>query len=178
MGRAWAFIKHEFREALPAMLFFFVGFNLVELTIQLVLSQYLERLANFMIATTMALIVGKAVLVANALPFMSKLDDRPMIVTVLYKTIVYWVVVMLARLLEGLIEYWFSGHAHLGGFPHYVYEEFAWGRFVTIQTWILVLFLIFCFLTELDARVEGGLRKLVLGKPTYRRAATHEAAHH
>jgi len=178
MGRAWAFIKHEFREALPAMLFFFVGFNLVELTIQMVMSQYLARLANFMIATTMALIVGKAVLVANALPLMSRLDDRPMIVTVLYKTVVYWLVVMLARLLEGLIEYWVEGHARLFGFPQYVMEHFAWGRFVTIQTWILVLFLIFCFLTELDARVEGGLRKLVFGKPTHRRTAAHGAAHH
>ena len=171
--RALAFIKHEFLAALPAMAFFFVGFNLVELTVQLVLSEYLARLANFMIATTMALIVGKAVLVANALPFMTRLDDKPMIATVLYKTTLYWCVVFIARLLEGWAGFWLEGHGHVGGFPAYVLEHFAWGRFLTIQIWIFVLFVIFSFLVELDARVEGGLRQLVFGHPARRRTAAH-----
>ncbi len=61
-----AFAAKEFREALPPVAFFLVSFNLIELTTQLVLSEYSIRLANFMVATTMALIVGKAVLVANS----------------------------------------------------------------------------------------------------------------
>jgi len=173
MSRAWAFIKHEFRAALPAMAFFFVGFNLVELTIQLVLSEYFTRLANFMVATTMALIVGKAVLVANALPFISRLDDKPMLATVLYKTALYWFVVFVARLLEGWAGFWFEGHGHLGGFPAYVLEHFSWGRFLTIQIWIFVLFVVFSLLVELDARVAGGLRALVFGRPGPRRGAQH-----
>jgi len=174
LSRIGAFVVREFRAALPAMLFFFVGFNLVELTVQLVMSEYLARLANFMVATTLALIVGKAVLVANALPFMTRLDGAPMIATMLYKTVVYSVVVLLARLLEAWIGYWVEGHGHVGGFPSYVFEHFAWGRFAVFQIWIFVLFLMFTFLTELDARLgEGGLKRMLFARAQQRRASHH-----
>src|SRR5262249_18469967 len=66
------FCLEEFREALPPVIFFLIGFNLIELTTRLFLADYMARLANYMIATTMALIVGKAVLVADVLPFMRR----------------------------------------------------------------------------------------------------------
>jgi hypothetical protein len=39
-------VVKEFREALPPIVFFLVGFNLVELTTQLFLADYMARLAN------------------------------------------------------------------------------------------------------------------------------------
>ena len=56
-----AFIIKEIREALPAIVFFAVGFNLVVLTTQLILDDYAAQFAGFMVATTAALLVGKAV---------------------------------------------------------------------------------------------------------------------
>jgi len=50
-----------------------------------------------MVATMAALVVGKAVLVANAMPFLRRFDTAPMLQPVLFKTIVYWVVVILVR---------------------------------------------------------------------------------
>jgi hypothetical protein len=50
-----------------------------------------------MIATTAAVVVGKSVRVANALPFLRRFDRAPMIKPVLFKTIVYWAVVFLVR---------------------------------------------------------------------------------
>src|SRR5262252_9595896 len=102
MPRAVKFTVEEFREALPPIIFFLIGFNLVELTTQLFLADYFARLANYMIATTMALIVGKAVLVADVLPFIRRFDSAPMIWPVLFKTLVYWAVVFVARFLEEL----------------------------------------------------------------------------
>ena len=63
--RIGARILHEVREALPPTIFFFVGFNFVVLTSNLLVAQYLIGLSNFMLATVAALVVGKAVLVAN-----------------------------------------------------------------------------------------------------------------
>jgi hypothetical protein len=94
------FVIEEFREALAPILFFFVSFNLIELTTQLFLAQYFARLTNYMIATTTALVVGKAVLVANALPFLRRYDTRPMIHPILFKTAIYWGVVFVVRFLE------------------------------------------------------------------------------
>ncbi len=82
-------------------MFFAISFNLVVLTTQLILADYLVHLWNFMIATTAALVVGKSVLVADALPFFRRFDTAPMIESVLFKTIVYWTVVFLVRFLSG-----------------------------------------------------------------------------
>lgn len=67
--RAGSFFLHEFREMLPPTIFFFVGFNLIVLTTNLILADYLVAFGSFMLATGAALVVGKSVLVANAMAF-------------------------------------------------------------------------------------------------------------
>ena len=66
--RAGAFLLREFLEILPPTIFFFIGFNLIVLTTNLILADYGAQVASFMIATASALVVAKAVLVANAMP--------------------------------------------------------------------------------------------------------------
>ena len=79
-----------------------------------------------MVATAMALIVGKAVLVADVLlPFMRRSDNAPMIRPILFKTVIYWAVVFVARFLEGLVEYLIGGGT-LGELPQYVVLHFSW----------------------------------------------------
>ena len=46
------------------------------LTTNLILADYLVAFGNFMLATAAALVVGKAVLVTNAMPFLRRYD-RP-----------------------------------------------------------------------------------------------------
>jgi hypothetical protein len=70
------------------------------LTTNLILADYLAAFGNFMLATAAALVVGKAVLVTNALPFLRRYDRAPLIQPILFKTVVYWAVVFIARLLE------------------------------------------------------------------------------
>jgi hypothetical protein len=164
ISRAVDFAVEEFREALPPIVFFLVGFNLIELTTQLFLADYMARLANYMIATTMALIVGKAVLVADVLPFIRRFDSAPMIWPTLFKTLVYWAVVFAARFLEGLLEYLVGGGT-IAQIPEHITEHFSWHRFVAIQLWILVLFLIYTTLKELNTRLgPGTLARMFFGR--------------
>ena len=65
--RIGARLLHEAREAFPPTIFFFIGFNLIVLTTNLLLADYGEAVAGFLLATGAALVVGKAVLVANAM---------------------------------------------------------------------------------------------------------------
>lgn len=163
-SRVLVFVLKELREALLPVTFFFVSFNLVELTTQLILADYMARLANFMVATTTALVVGKAVLVANALPFLRRFDAAPMIRPILFKTFVYWAVVFVARFLEEIIEYAIRGGT-ISGFPEYLTAHFAWHRFAAIQIWIFVLFLVYTFVTELSARLgEGELASILFSR--------------
>ena len=54
-----AFLIKELKEVLPPTVFFAVGFNLIVLTTQLILADYLVRFGSFMVATMTALVVGK-----------------------------------------------------------------------------------------------------------------------
>jgi hypothetical protein len=150
----------ELKEMLPPTVFFAVGFNLIVLTTNLLLAEYLTTFASFIVATTTALVVGKAVLVADALPFLRRFDSAPMIQPVLFKTVVYWAVVFLVRFLEKLVEYFVHGGT-LAGIPEYVTVHFSWHRFAAIQIWIFVLFFIYTSAAELNIRLgDHGLRKI------------------
>ena len=148
--RVGAFLFREFREILPPTIFFFIGFNLIVLTTNLILRDYGEQFANFMIATASALIVAKALLVANAMPAIRRYDRAPLIRPILFKTFFYWVAVLIVRLLERWIEYRLSRDYVFGGFASHAIAAFSWHRFIAVQLWILVLFLIYVTATEFN----------------------------
>ncbi len=161
-----AFLIKEIREALPAMVFFAIGFNLIVLTTQLILDDYGAQLAGFMVATTTALVVGKAVLVARALPFFRRFDTAPLILPIVFKTVVYWAIVFLARFLEKLAEYLLDG-GKFSNIPGYVTTHFTWHRFGAIQIWIFVLFLIYVTADELNTLFgHGELFKIFFARPS------------
>ena len=81
--RIGARILHEAREALPPTIFFFVGFNFIVFTTNLLLADYAIAVSNFMLATVAALVVGKAVLVANTMPYVRRYDRAPLIQPIL-----------------------------------------------------------------------------------------------
>jgi hypothetical protein len=135
-----------------------VGFNFIVLTTNLLLAQYLVTVSNFMLATVAALVVGKAVLVANKIPLLRRYDRAPLIQPILFKTAFYWVVVVLARLLERFVHFALEGNP-TGHFPAYLITTFSWHRFSAISLWILVLFLIYVTASEfnhLSARAKCG----------------------
>ncbi len=173
-SRVLAFLVKELREVLPPTLFFAVGFVLIELTTQLILDEYLVRFANFMVAIGAALLVGKAVLVANMLPFLRRFDTAPLIRPILFKAVVYTVAVMLVRLLERFITYGIA-HGTFGGFTEYLVLQFTWHRFLAVQLWVFVLFLIYTGFAELNARLGHGelidmlfTRHAATPRPTHR----------
>jgi len=164
--RAGAWILHELGEILPPMIFFFVGFNLIVLTTNLILADYFVAFASFMLATGGALIVGKVVPVVNALPFLGRYDRAPLIQPILFKTLVYWIAVFLARLLERFVEFWLVEHHPVSEFLPYMISTFSWHRFAAIQIWILVLFLIYLTASEFNHLFgKGELRRVLF---TYR----------
>ena len=154
-SRLLAFLIKELREVALVTVFFAVGFNLILLTTQLILSDYRVQFGNYMVATLLALIVGKSVLVANAMRFLRRYDAAPKILPVLFKTFVYWAAVFVVRFLEKLGEYVFAGGT-FSGIPKYVSTHFTWDRFAAIQIWIFVLFLVYSSVVELNAHLGSG----------------------
>jgi len=160
--RVGAWFLHELYEILPPVIFFFVGFNLIVLTTNLILADYSAAVGNFMLATTGALVVGKAVLVADAMPFLGRYDRAPLLEPILFKTFVYWIFVFIARLLEALVEFLMHGHPLREFLPHLA-STFSWPHFAAVQIWILVLFLIYVTASELNQLLgQGELRRIFL----------------
>jgi hypothetical protein len=153
-------LLHEVREALPPTLFFFIGFNFIVMTTNLLIAQYLVAVSNFMLATMAALVVGKAVLVANKMPLLRRYDRAPLIQPILFKTAFYWVVVFFARLLERFVHFLWEGNWP-GDFGSYLVTTFSWHRFSAISLWILVLFLIYVTASEFSHLfLSGEMRRL------------------
>src|SRR6516165_6272201 len=167
-SRIGARVLHEFREALPPTIFFFVGFNFIVFTTNLLLADYAIAVSNFMLATVAALVVGKAVLVANAMPYLRRYDRAPLVRPILFKTVFYSVIVFLARLLERFVHYSVVERNPPGDFPAYLMTTFSWHRFAAINLWIMVLFLIYVTAWEFSRLFGPGelLRVFFTSRPT------------
>jgi len=88
-SRILALLGKEFKELLPPTVFFAVSFNLILLTTQLILADYLIHFFSFILATTSALVAGKSVLLADALPFFRRFDRSIMIQSVLFLSLIH-----------------------------------------------------------------------------------------
>jgi hypothetical protein len=161
-------ILHEAREAIPPTIFFFVGFNFIVFTTNLLLAEYAVAVSSFMLATVGALVVGKAVLVANAMPLLRRYDRTPLIRPILFKTAFYWVIVFFARLLERFVHFSLIERNPPGDFIAYLITNFSWHRFSAVSLWIFVLFLIYVTASEVSHLFgRGELRRLFFtSRPT------------
>jgi hypothetical protein len=119
-----------------------------------------------MVAITSALVVGKAVLVADKMPFLRIFDNAPLIRPILFKAVVYCIFVFIARFLENVIHYVFDEGRLLGVLP-YIADHFSWHRFLFVQIWVFVLFLIYTTASEINALLgDGELRKIFFTRRT------------
>jgi hypothetical protein len=153
--RAFDWWLAQVKHALPPTIFFFVGFNLILWTKRLILEEHGIDFSGFFTAMVAALLVGKAVLVTDNIPFMRCFDGAPMIRPILFKSAIYWICVLIVRLAEGLVHFLAGGGA-LADFPNYLVDRFSWSRFLSIQLWLMVLFLVYVTVHELNTLFGDG----------------------
>ena len=177
LARMRSVLLREFREMLPPTIFFFVGFNLILFTKRLFLADYLIQFSGFFLATTSALVVGKTVLVADMMPFLRRFDNAPLALPILFKTVVYSLLVFVARLLEAFIHYLIAdGVVGGGGFLDELLGTFRWDHFIAVQMWIFVLFLIYVTASEInDLLGDGELFKILFTRPSSELKSTRRA---
>ena len=163
MGKVFHFIAKEFREILPAMIYFLIAFHVITLTHGLMLLEYGIEPASSLVATITALIVAKAILVADALPFINRFPDRPLVFNVVWKTFIYGLVSFLFRYLEEVLPR--LGDA--GGFAaanQQVFDEIVWPHFWAVQILMLVSILGYVCFSEIERSLgEGRLRAMFFG---------------
>jgi hypothetical protein len=176
-ARVRSFLVCELREMLPPTIFFFVGFNLILFTKRLLLAEYLIQFSGFFLATISALLVGKTVLIADTMPFLRRFDQAPLAQLILFKTVVYTLLVFVVRLLEAFVHYLIQGGSvGRGGFLEEVLGTFSWDHFIATQLWIFVLFLVYITASEInDLLGDGELFKILFTRRSSELKSTRRA---
>ena len=153
MSKILSKLKEEFLALLPPTIFFFVALHVVAFIRVLMLKGTgISPLSSVSIAVA-ALILGKAVLLADMLPMINRFPNKPLIYNVAWKTLIYLVVSALIHYLERLIDFWRQAGGFVAGNAKLL-SEIIWPHFWAIQLILFVLILIYCTMHEL-VRVIG-----------------------
>ena len=94
-------------------------------------------------------------MVTDNLPFMRRFDGAPMIQPILFKSTIYWVCVLIVRMVEEIIHFVAAGGAIAAFGDHFV-NHFSLPRFLSIQIWLMVLFLAYVTTHELNELFGDG----------------------
>jgi len=146
-------LKEEFFKLLPPTTFFFVALHIVAFVRVLMLKGTgISPLSSISVAVA-ALILGKAVLLADMLPMINRFPHKPLIYNVSWKTLIYLLVATLIHYLERLVDFWRQAGSLVAG-NQKLLAEIVWPHFWAIQIILLVLIVMYCTIHEL-VRVIG-----------------------
>jgi len=93
-------VKHEFLELIPPTLYFFVILHIVALIRALMTRNTGIDVSATTSVTVGALILGKSVLLANALPFINRYPEKPWVWNVCWKTRLYFLIAVYCTISE------------------------------------------------------------------------------
>lgn len=157
------FLVHELKLILPPTVYFFCAFNVITFTSNLVMRHYWFALTNFLFVTVLALIVGKVILITDKFNFIDRYRGAPLWRPILFKSVLYTVLVLLVRIVEQYVDFLRDERGYAAARQAAI-EAFTWERFVAIQVWLFVCFLVYVTVTELSALSGARFVELLFGR--------------
>jgi hypothetical protein len=146
-------LKEEFFKLLPPTIYFFVALHIVAYVRVLMLRGTGLAPSSSMSIAVAALILGKAVLIADMLPLINRFPHKPLVYNVAWKTVIYLLLSALIHYLERLYDFWRQTGGFVAG-NEKLLSEIIWPHFWAIQIILFVLIAAYCMVHEL-ARVIG-----------------------
>jgi len=171
MGKLSSTLKHEFRELLPPAIFFLIALHVVALERVLMLKGTGIAATTSLAATIAALILAKAVLIADMLPFINRYPHKPLAYNVAWKSVIYVFVALIVHYLERLFHFAREAGGVIAGNERLI-AELVWPHFWATQIFLVTLIVMYCTMREL-IRVIGAerMRRLFFGPLPERPAA-------
>ena len=163
MSRLSLKIKEEINVLIPPTIFFFIALHIVAFVRVLMLKATGIAVDTTVTVAVAALILGKAVVIADALPFINRYPDKPLVYNVAWKTTIYLLVALLVHYFERLVDFWRKTGGFIAG-NEKMLAEMVWPHFWAIQIILAVMILIYCTMHEL-VRLLGAekVRRMFLG---------------
>jgi len=150
-------IKGQFFHILPAILFFFIAFNLINMTEALMLQQESLSYGNMPTILLGAAIVAKVIVVIDNFPLIGRLPRRSLIANILWKSFLYGTTALIIRLATRAFPYLINSTDLRADYILFM-TGVDWTRFWAIQIWFYALFFIFDFFRELAHAI--GMKKV------------------
>jgi hypothetical protein len=156
-------LRHELAEMIPPTFYFFIALHIVALLRELMNRNSGIELSTSMSVAIAALILGKAVVLANLLPFINRYPEKPLVWNTLWKTAIYFAMASVIHYLERLYDVWHVGRGFATA-NETLLAGIVWPHFWAVQILLAVLIFAYCATSEL-ARVlgTGSLKKIFLG---------------
>lgn len=166
MSKTLKFIKKELLEMLPPTIFFFIVFHILYFIRSLFANEYIISVESSMVASIGALIVGKAILIADKIKLVNLFQDKQLIHRVIWKVFIYTILVFIFRYLEEVIPL-ISKYGTFEAANQHILEEIKWPRFWAIQIFLVVFLIIYVSFAELIKLVgKEKFKELVFNKKT------------
>jgi hypothetical protein len=146
-------LKEEFFKILPPTIYFFVALHLVMFIRVLMLEG--TGLSPYSSASSFltALVLGKAVLLADMLPLINRFPNKPLIYNIAWKTVIYLLISAVLHYFERLIDFWRQTGSFVAG-NEKLLSVIIWPHFFAIQIFFFILIAMYCTVHEL-VRVIG-----------------------
>lgn len=158
-------IKKEIAHVFPVFLFFLFFFILINwIETYLFEGSHLRSFRLSEVALAAALI-AKIILVADHWPLIHRFRSYPLAYGILWKTALYWVILLLVRLLIRFAPFVYGGGDHFElDLERFIYHV-PWNIFLSIQAYYLMLLFIFITFQELTYKIGvPKMRHLFFGK--------------
>lgn len=149
--------KDQFFHILPAILFFFLAFNLINMTEALMLQQERLTYGNMPLILVGAAIVAKVIVVIDNFPIIGRLPRRSLIVNIMWKSFLYGSTALVIRFVTKAFPYLINSTDLRADYILFI-TGVDWTRFWAIQIWFYALFFVFDFFRDLAHAV--GMEKV------------------
>lgn len=156
MSQFFPWLKKEITELIPVWIYFFFFALLLRTTEWAILQEVGVRIGVIEKVLVVTFLIAKVFIVLDSLKFMNLFVDRPLIVSIVWKTLFYTLGVFLARIIEFLFSQTMGQ----------IIEGMTYPRFWIVQTWIVTLLFIFCSIRELIKKIgKDNFFKLFFSAP-------------
>jgi len=153
-------VKKEFFAILPPTIFFFIALHLLTfIRVLMARGSHFEPLSTMSIAIA-ALILGKAVLIADMLPPINRYPNKPLAYNIVWKTVIYLLIASVIHYLERLIDFSRQAGSLVAG-NEKLLAEIVWPHYLAVEIILFLLILFYCTAREL-VRVIGKEKMLRL----------------
>src|SRR4030095_8475158 len=153
MTKLFTKLKEELFKLLPPTIFFFVALHIVMFIRVLMLEGTGISPSSSISIAVAALILGNEVLIADMLPMINRYPTKPLIYTIEWKTVIYWLISAVIHYLERLVDFWRQAGGFVAG-NQKLLAEIIWPHFFAIQILFFILIAMYCTVHEL-VRVIG-----------------------